>query len=148
MRLSFCRTLRKSGGSRARTDFANASHELKTPIAALRLYRYPDGGQVDAPDTRRTFSRSAAQVSRLQALSLTYCSYLALNLGMRTALLRLTSLSCCEQCSPTNCRTPISPISRQTALPDEFVKHAEKTNRLAVFHHPDDNSLTPSGFFV
>ena len=73
---------------RARTDFvANASHELKTPIAALKGFidTLVEDKTMPADTASHFLSRSSAQVSRLQGVVTDHCSYLVLNLEMRIA---------------------------------------------------------------
>lgn len=141
---------------RARTDFvANASHELKTPIAALK-------GFIDTlmedksmpPDTASHFlSRSAAQVSRLQGVvsNLLQLSRLESRDEDR-ALLRVNLIELLRAVFTDKLQDAhLADIALEIALPDEFVEvRGENESLKQLFTNLIDNALkySPSGSAV
>jgi len=141
---------------RARTDFvANASHELKTPIAALKGFidTLVEDKSMPADTASHFLSRSAAQVSRLQ--------------GIVTDLLQLSRLESRDEdraFSTVNLSellgtvftdklqdAHLADIKLELALPDEAVEIMGEPESLEqLFTNLIDNALkySPSGSVV
>jgi len=141
---------------RARTDFvANASHELKTPIAALKGFidTLVEDKSMPADTASHFLSRSAAQVSRLQ--------------GIVTDLLQLSRLESRDEdraFSTVNLSellgtvftdklqdAHLADIKLELALPDEAVEILGEPESLEqLFTNLIDNALkySPSGSVV
>ena len=141
---------------RARTDFvANASHELKTPIAALKGFidTLVEDKSMPADTASHFLSRSAAQVSRLQGVvtDLLQLSRLESRDEDR-ALLRIDLIQLLRAVYTDKLQDAhLADIALEIALPDESVEVLGENESLEqLFTNLIDNALkySPSGSIV
>ena len=141
---------------RARTDFvANASHELKTPIAALKGFidTLVEDKSMPADTASHFLSRSAAQVSRLQGVvtDLLQLSRLESRDEDR-ALLRIDLIELLRAVYTDKLQDAhLADIALEIALPDESVEVLGENESLEqLFTNLIDNALkySPSGSIV
>ena len=141
---------------RARTDFvANASHELKTPIAALKGFidTLVEDKSMPADTASHFLSRSAAQVSRLQGVvtDLLQLSRLESRDEDR-ALLRVNLIELLRAVFTDKLQDAhLADIALEIALPDESVEVLGENESLEqLFTNLIDNALkySPSGSVV
>ena len=141
---------------RARTDFvANASHELKTPIAALKGFidTLVEDKSMPADTASHFLSRSAAQVSRLQGVvtDLLQLSRLESRDEDR-ALLRIDLIELLRAVYTDKLQDAhLADIALELALPDESVEVLGENESLEqLFTNLIDNALkySPSGSIV
>ena len=141
---------------RARTDFvANASHELKTPIAALKGFidTLVEDKSMPADTASHFLSRSAAQVSRLQGVvtDLLQLSRLESRDEDR-ALLRVNLIEMLRAVFTDKLQDAhLADITLEIALPDESVEVLGENESLEqLFTNLIDNALkySPSGSIV
>ena len=141
---------------RARTDFvANASHELKTPIAALKGFidTLVEDKSMPADTASHFLSRSAAQVGRLQGVvtDLLQLSRLESRDEDR-ALLRIDLVELLRAVYTDKLQDAhLADIALEIALPDESVEVLGENESLEqLFTNLIDNALkySPSGSVV
>ncbi|MEC8600318.1 MAG: ATP-binding protein [Pseudomonadota bacterium] len=141
---------------RARTDFvANASHELKTPIAALKGFidTLVEDKSMPADTASHFLSRSAAQVSRLQGVvtDLLQLSRLESRDEDR-ALLRVNLIELLRAVFTDKLQDAhLADIALEIALPDESVEVLGENESLEqLFTNLIDNAIkySPSGSVV
>ena len=137
---------------RARTDFvANASHELKTPIAALKGFidTLVEDKSMPADTASHFLSRSAAQVSRLQGVvtDLLQLSRLESRDEDR-ALLRVNLIEMLRSVFTDKLQDAhLADIALEIALPDESVEVLGENESLEqLFTNLIDNALKYSPF--
>ena len=141
---------------RARTDFvANASHELKTPIAALKGFidTLEEDKSMPADTASHFLSRSAAQVSRLQGVVTDLLQLSRLESRdddramSRIDLIELLRAVFTDKLQDAH----LADIALELALPDESVEVLGESESLEqLFTNLIDNALkySPSGSIV
>jgi signal transduction histidine kinase len=119
---------------RSRDFLADVSHELKTPIAALRTFNeLLADGQVKEPATQREFlEQTRQQIDRLDWLAANLLELSKLESGLilldlRPDDLRAVAESAVQQARPAAARKGVKIVS---VLPDEAVRQAHDPQRM------------------